>query len=105
MKVGPIRPESLSAKLPNLAVLVGVTLGAASRKVIQTDAGQIPLDGTYTYQRGDIYKFYKFNGSEVQAHLSNPAPQIKIHAEIGDGSGSTVLEMIAPTTGALFLLP
>jgi hypothetical protein len=70
----------LPRRLPNLAVLIGVTLGAASRKVIQTDAGQISLDGAYTYQRGDIYRFCRFDGHEVQAHLSNPAPRIKIHA-------------------------
>jgi hypothetical protein len=75
-------------QLPNLAVLIGVTLGAASRKVIRTEAGEIPLDGSYTYQRGDIYKFYRCEGKEVQVQLSNPAPQINIHAEIGDDSGS-----------------
>ena len=92
-------------RLSNLAVLIGVTFGAASRKVIQTDGGQIPLDDAYVYQRGDIYRFYRFEGPGLQAHLSNPAPRINIHAEIGDDSGSTVLELISPETGELRLLP
>jgi len=92
-------------RLPNLAVLIGVTFGAASRKVIQTDGGQIPLDDAYVYQRGDIYRFYRFEGPGLQAHLSNPAPRINIHAEIGDDSRSTVLELISPETGELRLLP
>jgi hypothetical protein len=91
-------------QLPNLAFLIGVNLDAAARKVIQTGTGQISLDGTYTYQRGDIYRFYRFDGASVAAQVSNPAPRIRIHAEIGDESGSTVLEMISPATGELYLL-
>jgi hypothetical protein len=93
-----------SRKLPNLAFLIGVNLGAAARKVMKTDEGQISLDDTYTYQRGDIYRFYRFDGASVAAQLSNPAPRIRIHAEIGDESGSTVLEMVSPETGELHLL-
>jgi hypothetical protein len=91
-------------QLPNLAFLIGVNLDAAARKVIQTGTGQISLDGTYTYQRGDIYRFYRFDGTSVAAQVSNPAPRIRIHAEIGDESGSTVLEMISSATGELYLL-
>jgi hypothetical protein len=92
-------------RLPNLAVLIGLKLSEAARKVIQTDDRQIPLDDAYVYQRGDIYRFYRFDGDGLQVHLSNPAPRIKIHAEIGDDSGSTVLEMVSPETGELRLLP
>jgi hypothetical protein len=92
-------------RLPNMAVLIGVVSREASRKVIQTDGRQIPLDDAYTYQRGDIYRFYRFDGSGLEAHLSNPAPRIKIHAEIGDDSGSVVLQGILPETGELLLLP
>ena len=69
------------------------------------DGRQIPLDDAYAYQRGDIYRFYRWEGSGLGAHLSNPAPRIKIHAEIGDDSGSVVLQGIFSETGELLLLP
>jgi hypothetical protein len=70
------------------------------------DDRQIPLDEMYAYQRGDIYRFYHWDGSSpLQAHMSNPAPRIKVHAEIGNDTGSIVLEGIQPETGELWLLP
>ena len=66
---------------------------------------RIPLDDAYAYQRGDIFRFYRLEGSGLDVHLSNPAPRIKIHAEIGDDSGSTVLQMISSEAGELLLLP
>jgi hypothetical protein len=98
-------PGKPARRLPNMAVLIGVVSGQASKKVIQTDGRQIPLDDAYTYQRGDIYRFYRFDGSGLEAHLSNPAPRIKIHAEIGNDSGSVILQGILPETGELLLLP
>jgi hypothetical protein len=92
-------------RLPNMAMLIGVIANEAPRKVIQGDSGQIPLDDTYVYQRGDIYRFYRLQGSGLQAHLSNPAPRIKIHAEIENDGGSCILQMISPKTGELLLLP
>jgi hypothetical protein len=77
----------------------------ASRKVILADGGrQIELDGAYSYQRGDIYRLYRAEGGSVQANLSNPAPGIKIHAEIEMDGQSGSLQMIAPETGELQLL-
>ena len=92
-------------QLPNLAVLIGVNLGEASQKMLKVEGHHIPLDDLYVYQRGDIYRFYRFDGSGLEVHLSNPAPRIRIHAEIGDDSGSAVVEMVAPETGELRLLP
>jgi hypothetical protein len=86
-------------------VQIGVNLGEASRKVLRVDGDQIPLDDVYVYQRGDIYRYHRFGGPGLQVDLSNPAPRIRIHAEIGDDSGSVVLEMISPETGELRLLP
>jgi hypothetical protein len=64
------------------------------------------VDDLYVYQRGDIYKFYHWDGhSELKAELSNPAPGIKIHAEIGNETGSIPLQGISPPTGDLVLLP
>jgi hypothetical protein len=63
------------------------------------------LDDLYVYQRGDIYKFYRWDGSGLEAQMSNPAPGIKIHAEIGNDSGSMFLEAISSPTGQLQLLP
>lgn len=92
-------------RLPNMGVLVGVILGEASRKVIIVDGGrQIELDGTYSYQRGDIYRLHRMEGGVLNAHLSNPAPGIKIHAEIEVDGQTSGLQMIAPETGELQLL-
>ncbi|PWB90933.1 hypothetical protein C5688_08715 [Methylocystis sp. MitZ-2018] len=91
--------------LPNMGVLVGVILGKASRKVIVADDGrQIELDDTYLYQRGDIYRRYVTQGGTVSATLSNPAPGIKIHAEIDLEGHPTGVQMIAPESGELQLL-
>jgi hypothetical protein len=98
-------PDKPARQLPNLAVLIGVQLQEAAQKVLKVDGQHTPLDDLYVYQRGDIYRFYRFDGSGLEVHLSNPAPRIKIHAEIGDDSGSAVVEMVAPETGELKLLP
>jgi hypothetical protein len=99
-------PPGLPArKLPNMAILVGVRLDDASRKVIQTDGHQIALDDTYSYQRGDIYRFYRLESDGLQPHLSNPAPGIKIHAEIEKDGQSTVLQKIWSEKSELHLLP
>ena len=89
-----------------MAFLIGVILREPSGKVIKMGGGrEIPLDGAYFYQRGDIYRFYQHKSSPLEANLSNPAPRIKIHAEIGNDSGSVVLQMISSETGELLLLP
>jgi hypothetical protein len=72
--------------------------------MIKTEEGEIPLADAYVYQRGDIYRFYLFDGLELQVRMSNPAPRIKIHAVIGNDSGSLVLNGIFPETGELRLL-
>lgn len=92
-------------RLPNLAVLIGVNFGEASRKVLRVDGRQIPLDDVYVYQRGDIYRYHRFDWPGLQVHLSNPAPRIRVHAEIGDDTGSAVIQMVSPETGELRLLP
>jgi hypothetical protein len=99
-------PTGKSARrLPDLSVLVGVNIAEASKKVIQTDSGQIPLEGMYTYQRGDIYRSYKFR-EKLQCVVSNPAPGIKIHSEIETDDGmSFVMQMIASEQSELLLLP
>jgi hypothetical protein len=96
---GPVR------SLPPMSFLIGTILSEASRKVLQTDKGQISLDDTYTYQRGDIYRFYHWDGAELHAHMANPAPRIRVHAEIGNETGSLALQGIWPETGELLLLP
>jgi hypothetical protein len=98
-------PGKPARRLPNMAILIGVISREASRKVIQTGDRQIPFDDAYVYQRGDIYRFYRWEGAGLEAQLSNPAPRIKIHAEIGNDSGSVVLQGILPETGELLLLP
>jgi hypothetical protein len=98
-------PGKPARRLPDLGVLIGQVSPIASRKVIQLDDRQIPLDDSYVYQRGDIYRFYRFDGSRLEAQMSNPAPKIKIHAEIGNDRGSVVLQGISPATGELLLLP
>jgi hypothetical protein len=99
-------PDAPVRRLPNLEVLVGVVISEASRKVILADNGrQIELDGAYSYQRGDIYRFYREEGRGVEANLSNPAPGIKIHAEIEIDGQSGSIQMIASETGELQLLP
>ncbi|MGO9005906.1 MAG: hypothetical protein ACLQB4_09105 [Beijerinckiaceae bacterium] len=100
-------PPNLPARrLPNMGVLVGVIIHEASRKVILADGGQqIEMDGMYSYQRGDIYRFYRMEGGSIQANLSNPAPGIKIHAEIEIDGQSSGMQMIAPDRGELQLLP
>lgn len=98
--------QGVQRRLPNLTVLVGVVIGQPSRKVIQADGTQIPLDNVYTYQRGDIYRFYKLEGTGLEANLSNPAPGIMIHAEIESPDGSSsVMKMIASEANELLLLP
>jgi hypothetical protein len=92
-------------QLPNLSVLIGVKFDQAPRKVIQMDDRQVPLDDAHVYQRGDIYRFYRFEGLGLQVCVSNPAPRIKIHAEVGDDNGSVVLDGIFSETGELRLLP
>ena len=94
-----------SRKLPNATFLIGVILDRVAQKVIQHDAGQILLNDTYVYQRADIYRFYKRKDPEFQVHLSNPAPGIKIHAEIEKDGQVTVVQMIAPDKSELLLLP
>jgi hypothetical protein len=73
--------------------------------MIQSAGRQIPLDDACAYQRGDIFRLYRLEGSGLEAYLSNPAPRIKIHAEIGDDNGSIVLRMISSESGDLLLLP
>jgi hypothetical protein len=92
-------------RLPNLGVLIGQVSASAAKRVIQLKDRQIPLDDLYVYQRGDIYKFHPWDGSRLEAQMSNPAPGIKIHAEIGNDSGSMLLEGISSPTGELQLLP
>jgi hypothetical protein len=98
-------PGKPARRLPDMATLIGVISKEASRKVIQVDGRQISLDDAYAYQRGDIYRFYRWSGSGLEAQVSNPAPRIKIHAEIGDDTGSITLQGILPETGELLLLP
>jgi hypothetical protein len=99
-------PGIPARKLPNMAILVGVSLGDASRKVIQTaDGHQIALDDTYSYQRGEIYRVYRLEGDGLQVHLSNPAPGIKVYAEIDKDGESTVLQIIWSEKSELHLLP
>jgi hypothetical protein len=98
-------PHKPVRQLPNLSVLIGVVLREPSRKVIQIEGGQIPLNDSYVYQRGEIYRFYRFDGSGAQGQLATPTPEIKIYAEVGDDRGSTILKMISPETGELYLLP
>ena len=93
-------------KLPNLSVLVGVIISEASRKVMLVDGDrQIPLDNAYTYQRGDIFRYYSLSGSGLEFKLSNPAPGIRIHAEVDKDGDSCVIQMISPDGGELVLLP
>jgi hypothetical protein len=92
--------------LPHMSIFIGVIIQQAARKVIQSNGRQIALDDAYSYQRGDIYRSYRLTeGSGVQFHLSNPAPGIKVHAEIGDDRGSAVLQIISSDRGELLLLP
>jgi hypothetical protein len=70
-----------------------------------SDGQQIPLYDNYVYQRGDIFRYYRFEGQEVRAKLSYPAPGIRIHAELGNETGSVVLQMISFESGELTLLP
>ena len=56
----------------------------------------------YVYQRGDIYRFYPGGPAPISANLSTPAPGILIHADI-EGLGA--LQIIAPTSPELLLLP
>jgi hypothetical protein len=73
--------------------------------VTQTNDREISLDDAYLYQRGDIYRFYHLESSGLGVHLSNPAPGIKVHAEIEKDGGPVVLQMISPDRGELLLLP
>jgi hypothetical protein len=50
-------------------------------------------------------KFYFSVRMGDNEDAGNPAPRIKIHAEIGNDSGSVVLRGILPETGELLLLP
>jgi hypothetical protein len=88
-----------------MSVLVGQVANKPSRKVIVVDGRQVPLDDLYSYQRGDIFRFYRVTGPSLSCQLSNPAPGIKIHAEIEKDGASGVLQMIAPERGELLLLP
>lgn len=100
------RPSNAAARrLPNMSVLVGVNIDQASRKVILMGDRQVSLDGTYSYQRGDIYRYYRLNESELEIALSNPAPGIKMHAEVDKGGDSAVMQMISSGRGELLLLP
>jgi hypothetical protein len=98
-------PSGLPARtLPNMGVLVGNRLDEAARKVIIADDGrQFELDGRYSYQRGDIYRFYRMEGGGVPVKFSNPAPGIKVHAEIEENGQFSVRKRIA-SHGELHLL-
>ena len=98
-------PGLPSRTLPNMGVLVGVILGESSFKVVTTDGGHhIKMDDAYSYQRGDIHRRYCMENGILNAQLSNPAPGIKIHAEIEIDGQTADLQMIAPETGELQLL-
>jgi len=81
--------------------LVGTVAVEPVRQIMTDDAGttQIPIDGMYIFQKGDIYRYYAAGSSAI---LSSPAPGILIHAVIGDFAP---LQMIAPPNAELLLLP
>ena len=56
------------------------------------------------YQRGDVYRAYQLKDG-LTFELSNPAPGVKIHAEIEQDGEFRVMEIIASEQSELWLLP
>ncbi|MGE8942015.1 hypothetical protein ACO2I3_08895 [Leptospira interrogans] len=87
-----IRGETMIGKISNMP-LSQMAIGGPS---------PINLDAFYTFQRGDIYRFYRSADGPLELNLENPAPGVLIHA-LTDNLGT--LAMRAPPTGDLLLLP
>jgi hypothetical protein len=92
-------------RLPNMSVLVGGIASKPTRLVLMNGKQQIELDDWYTYQKADIYRFYRKEEQDLTCQLSNPAPGVMIHADIEIAGQSGVIQMIAPNQFDLLLLP
>jgi hypothetical protein len=92
-------------RLPNMTVLVGSIIGQPAKKVMQTDTARIDLGDSYTFQRADIYRYYKKGGAPLNVILSNPAPGVMIHAEVEVDGQSGTMKKVAPIQADLLLLP
>jgi hypothetical protein len=95
----------VARKLPNMSVLVGVTVGKPTKMVLTDGKTQTEMDDWYTYQKADIYRFYRKDEKDLTCELSNPAPGRMIHADIEIAGQSGIIEMIAPNQFDLLLLP
>jgi hypothetical protein len=91
--------------MPNMTVVVGLVLPRPAKKALDNGTSRIDIDDCYTFQRGDIYRFYKKGDQDLEVKLSNPAPGIMIHAEVEVDGESRIMKMVAPEQGDLMLLP
>ena len=96
---GPLR------RLPNMTILVGVIIAQAPKKVLENGTARIDLDDSYTFQRADIYRYYKADDAPLNIILSNPAPGVMIHAAVEHAGQSRTMKMVAPIQADLLLLP
>jgi hypothetical protein len=88
-----------------MSVLVGEIISRPSKKVLRSDTASIDLEDSYTFQRTDIYRYYKVAEMPLNVKLSNPAPGIMIHAEVEVAGQSRTMKMVAPIQADLVLLP
>jgi hypothetical protein len=92
-------------RLPNMRVAVGLIVRQPSRKVLQGKGISINLEDCYTFQRADIYRYYKVDGIPFSVTLANPAPGVRIHAEVEVGGSIGTIQPIAPLQNDLLLFP
>jgi hypothetical protein len=86
-----------------MRTLIGTVVDKPT-KMILTDgqSDQVPIDGMYFYQRGEIYRFYPAGPAPVSVGISAPSPGILIQADI-EGLGA--MQMKARANPELLLLP
>jgi hypothetical protein len=86
-----------------MRTLIGTVIAKPTRMVLTSGQGdQVPIEGMYFYERGEIYRFCPAGPAPVSARISRPSPGVLIHADIG---GLGAVQMIAPPNPELLLLP
>lgn len=80
---------------------VGTIQSKPTKLVLHDGVRTIPIDGSYMFQKSEIFRYYDPSKGPVNAVVSNPASGVFVNAVIGD----MALAMRAPETSRLLLLP